>query len=279
MKKKDLLLALIGKLQKKGIVSRRAIVKCLFLLKKEYQIDSLMKFYSFYPYQQGLFSQVCYADLRALKQEGLVDEEETQLTAIGIEKLGEFDEDTGQTLDKLLDRFDSEEQITEYVYERYPEYTIKSKLVKRSVKGNAGSGFYTIGYEQKDIDSFMDVLIQNGIDVLVDVRKNPFSMNFAFMQKKLMGYLAGVDIDYLHIPELGVASEDRKNLDSKEDYEKLFLTYRESLPERAEHLDRVMEEGMSRRIALMCFEKDPAFCHRREIAGHIREHGHMVADL
>jgi len=37
-------------------------------------------------------------------------------------------------------------------------------------------------------------------------------MNFIYIKDALMKKLKDVDIDYLHIPELGIESEERKNL-------------------------------------------------------------------
>jgi uncharacterized protein (DUF488 family) len=279
MNKRDLLLLLIRKLQERGIESRRAIVKCLFLLKKEYSLDEFMKFYSFYPYKQGPFSQACYSDLRALKQEGLIDEKETRLTEKGMGRPLSIGPRVEGRVDVLLNRFESEPQITRYVYSNYPEYAIKSKLVKQARAKNTGGGFYTIGYEQRDIDSFLDVLIQHQIDTVIDVRNNPFSMNFSFMQKKLIGYLDKAGMGYKHIPELGIESEHRKNLESKEDYERLFQTYREQLPAKKEHMDEIVKMGKNERVALLCFERDVSSCHRREIANQIRSEGYTVVDL
>jgi uncharacterized protein (DUF488 family) len=278
MRKKDLLLVVISKLQKKGIMSRRAIVKCLFILKKEYGIDDFMKFYSFYPYKQGPFSEVCYADLRSLKQDGLVDEEGVRVTERGIEKLSATSTKLDYVVDGLLDRFENGAQITRYVYSNYPEYTIRSELVEQR-DSKKEEGFYTIGYEQRDIDNFLDAIIQSKIDMVVDVRRNAFSMNFSFAQKKLKSYLERAKIEYVHIPELGIESEDRKNLDSKEDYDRLFEKYAKELPSKQKYIGEVIKLGKQKGIALLCFEKDVEYCHRGQIANEIRRKGYNVINL
>ncbi|MDI6737232.1 MAG: DUF488 family protein [Nanoarchaeota archaeon] len=274
--RQKVLLKIIQGLQKKGISSRRAIVKALFLLKKEYFADKTLKFYSFYPYKQGPFSQLCFSDLRKFNSEGMIDDSEAKLTDKGIKAANEI-KIMESDIHHLLGRFTNEKEMLDYVYSQYQPYTIKSQLI--SPKKEQKTGFCTIGYEGKDIDSFLNVLIQNNINMVVDVRNNAFSMNFCFIGKKLKQYLNDAEIDYMHMPELGVESEDRANLNSKEDYEKLFLKYRQSLPLRQKYLDSVEKEGNNKRIALLCFEKDVSTCHRREIARHIRNKGHEVLDL
>jgi uncharacterized protein (DUF488 family) len=278
MRKRELLLLVIYKLQKKGIGSRRAILKSLFILKKEYDIDRFMKFYSFYPYKQGPFSQLCYADLRSLKQDGLIDDQEVRLTDEGIGKLSKLPTKLDYAVNGLLDRFDSEAQITDYVYSNYPEYTVRSELIHQE-DPKAGAGFFTIGYEQRDIDNFLDAAIQNGIDMIVDVRKNAFSMNFSFAQKKLKSYLEGAKIEYVHMPELGIESEDRKNLNTKKDYDILFEGYRKRLPSKRAHINELIGLGKEKKIALLCFEKDVEYCHRGQIADELRNLEHNVTDL
>lgn len=115
--------------------------------------------------------------------------------------------------------------------------------------------------------------------MLVDIRKNPFSMNFSYIKSALKKYLDSVEIEYLHIPELGIESEDRKDLKTKEDYEKLFTEYRKRLPLKEVYINRIIELGKRKKITLLCYEKDPEFCHRGQIANAVRHKKYMVMDL
>lgn len=67
--------------------------------------------------------------------------------------------------------------MTDYVYQKYPQYTVKSQLIEQKPKKSSPS-FFTIGYEGKDIDQFLNALVSNTIELLIDIRRNPFSMNF-----------------------------------------------------------------------------------------------------
>ena len=86
-------------------------------------------------------------------------------------------------------------------------------------------------------------------------------------------------IQYIHFPELGIEKEERKNLVSKQDYEKLFFKYRKSLQEKMQHIDTIIKMGSSNRIALMCFEKDPSFCHRGQVGEVLEEKKLKVVSL
>ena len=104
-------------------------------------------------------------------------------------------------------------------------------------------------------------------------------MNFLYIKDALRKKLKDAGIDYLHIPELGIESEDRQNLNSKDDYEQLFKKYRETLPLKEVYINRIMELGTEKRIALLCFEADVNSCHRREIAQVILSKNHEVVNL
>jgi uncharacterized protein (DUF488 family) len=152
--------------------------------------------------------------------------------------------------------------VKEYVYGHYPRYTVRSKLVEKP-KEKGLPGLYTIGYEGKDIDLFLDSLIQNGIEEVIDVRANPFSISFQFIGKGLKRSLENSGIGYTHIPELGIPGENRKGLSNAEDYEKLFAFYKSGiLPGKEEKLRMLADLAGKKRIALLCFEADKGCCHR-----------------
>lgn len=272
------LLNTIENLNEKNINSRRAIVKSQFLLKEEHGIAEDMPFYHFFAYKQGPFSHLCFDDLRKLRDNNLIDQEETTITEEGKKILNAVGREHNHAIKTMLKSFPTEKKITDYVYQKYPEYTIKSELIGQKPK-KYSPGFFTIGYERKDIDQFLNALVSNQIELLIDVRRNPFSMNFIYIKDALMKKLKDVGIDYLHIPELGIESEERKNLNSKADYEELFAKYRQTLSIKEVYINRIIELGTTKRIALLCFEADCNFCHRGEIAKVIKNKKHEVVHL
>jgi uncharacterized protein (DUF488 family) len=219
-----------------------------------------------------------YLDLADLKSKGYLDEkhelsEEGRKIALGIDK------NVAEMIRDAVERFGSEKSMVGHVYGKYPQYTSKSKL-KDTPKKNGKPGICSIGYEKKDIDLFLDLLVQNDVEMLVDVRRNPFSMSSAYIGSRLESTLKKAGIDYLHVPELGIDGEYRKNLESDKDYEELFSLYRrEMLPKNEEKTRMVAKLGKEKRIALMCFEADKCHCHRGVLAEKLEEWGMRVEHL
>ena len=127
---------------------------------------------------------------------------------------------------------------------------------------------FTTGYEGISLESYLNRLLKAGVRLLCDVRKNPMSMKYGFSRKTLEKACTGVHIEYRHIPELGIDGEMRKNLLTKDDYEKLFAVYdHDLLPKAVEKQKEVLELlAKYERVALTCFEADPHFCHRSHLA-------------
>jgi len=274
--RRRLLLATARALQKAGKYGRTMLVKTLFVLSREAELP--LRQYSFFPHHYGPFSSTVYEDLRYLEQHGLLDEKEG-LTPNGAAEAEAIKPAVATAVAQCVGRFKNQKAITEYVYATYHEYTVKSELVPHA-KTPIQPAVFTIGYEGHDIDSFLNRLIKNGVTVLVDVRNNAFSMNFAFIKSKLENSLKNAGIRYVHVPELGVEGAKRKNLGSEEDYARLFADYAATtLPQNQAALDRIIALGGKERVALMCFEQSPCSCHRGIIAKALRERGLEVSDL
>jgi uncharacterized protein (DUF488 family) len=271
-----------------GRINRLELVKIMFLVKMESQIEKVMKFYSFLPYDYGPFSYTLYSDLTYFEQNGLIKramekgKDRSIVTDKGLRlinriKVDPFVESEAQ---KIKNRFPDEKSLLNYVYETYPEYTPKSKLMKNKIIPKRSMGICTIGYEGEDIDSFLFKLIHNEIGLVVDVRYTPFSMKFQFNKMPLQEKLQKSEIKYLHLKELGIPGEERRNLSDKSSYDALFKKYRELiLPTKTQYVDKIVELSKQNRITLLCFEKDVNFCHRGVIASEIRLKGIEVNDL
>ncbi|UTO27808.1 DUF488 domain-containing protein [Bartonella harrusi] len=88
--------------------------------------------------------------------------------------------------------------------------------------------FFTIGYEGKSLENYLDCLIENNIKTLCDVRRNPISRKHGFSKRQLEKAVNNINIEYMHMPELGIASEKRQNLKTQKDYERLFEEYQKT---------------------------------------------------
>jgi uncharacterized protein (DUF488 family) len=93
-------------------------------------------------------------------------------------------------------------------------------------------------------------------------------MKYGFSKNQLKNACDNLDIDYRHLPEFGIESNDRKNLQTPEDYNALFIQYRKTVLPRTLKLQKELVALFKKnhKIALMCFEKSPTMCHRSHLA-------------
>jgi uncharacterized protein (DUF488 family) len=139
---------------------------------------------------------------------------------------------------------------------------------------------FTIGYEKKPITSFLDILLRNKMDILTDVRHNAFSMRPDFRKARLATRLSEAGLEYVHFPGLGIPGRVRRQFDDRESPAKLLSHYsRNILPENPEDFEKLVSLGRTKRIVLMCFEKDVECCHRGIIAQEIEKKGFEVVHL
>lgn len=255
-------------------ISKIKLVKLMFLVSEK------VSFYNFVPYNYGPFSFELYHDLSHLEKEGYISMDEESVALIN-RNIPPLDRKSGFILKEYFRKFLNydDSQILGYTYSKYPEYTIFSLYDKRMNYERDSSGIVTLGYEGKSIDYFLYELILNNVGMVLDVRRNAYSMKFGFFKSTLMNYLEKLGIGYIHMPELGIPSAQRKNLDTYLDYKALFADYEKELDGKTVHLERIKELGKEKKVALMCFEKDAKCCHRGVIAERLREDGIEVRNL
>lgn len=127
--------------------------------------------------------------------------------------------------------------------------------------------FYTVGYEGRVIDDFVEELVRSEIEVLVDVREMPASRKPGFSKSRLSERVAEEGIEYLHIRSLGSPRESRKKLRENGDFESFSREYADHLECNTEDVESLLNLILSgKRAALMCFEKDHTRCHRALLA-------------
>ncbi len=115
-------------------------------------------------------------------------------------------------------------------------------------------------------ERFDDMLRRHGIELLFDIRDNPYSKKAGFTKGELERRLAGLGIKYAHLKELGCPRWLREETHSTKDYRAYFTRYREILESRTDALMIVANEIKSRKICLMCMEKRYKRCHRKAVA-------------
>lgn len=122
---------------------------------------------------------------------------------------------------------------------------------------------FTIGYEGATMAEFLAALQDAGVRRVIDVRALPLSRRPGFSKTPLSGALAEAGIDYVHLKALGTPAEGRAaaRAGRQADLERIYsgqLELAEAIAQSAQML-ALAEELPS---ALLCFERDPAECHR-----------------
>lgn len=261
-------------------LSRTVFVKLSFLLHKETSLEEDPTFYDFLPYKYGPFSFTLYRELSNLRQNGYVAPEENQialsdgtLDAIDAE-IGKLPQAARAAVASVMEQYGqlSQEKLVEHVYSKYPWYATKSqlraaRLASLPVVGKAKPAVYTAGYQGKSVDSFFNDILKRGIDVVIDVRANPISRKYGFSRRHLTEITRKLGLGYYHVPELGIPSSYRANLNGYESYQRLLNLYKhEMLPQVAPSITEVARIMRQKPSVLVCVEKDVRCCHRSRLA-------------
>ena len=126
----------------------------------------------------------------------------------------------------------------------------------------------TIGYEGRSYEAYFNELLRSGISRLCDVRRNPLSRKWGFSKRLLSQGCDEFGIRYEPFRELGIESAARTNLGDRAAYERLFARYEATTLARCrDAVARIagwIDAG--ERVAITCYEREAADCHRSRVA-------------
>ena len=267
-----------------GSLEKLSLQKLLFLVTEEQAKRS----YDFVPYKFGCFSFQANADLNALKKYNLVAETETRWECLDDANYYDALKQEERVIlwkAKKQYRALSSDELIQLTYQKFPYYATRSviahdvlnakELAQVEAQKHHGTEtiLFTIGYEGLSLEAYINQLIKHDVQVLCDVRKNSYSMKYGFSKSQLKTVCEGVGIEFLHIPELGIQSQKRKELNTQSDYDVLFEEYSQTVlkSERVKQDDLLQLLQTKKRIALTCFEKNTAQCHRTHLAESIAQ--------
>jgi len=122
---------------------------------------------------------------------------------------------------------------------------------------------FTIGYEGTTVAEFVFALQNAAVERVIDVRALPNSRRPGFSKTPLRNALAEAGIDYVHLRALGTPAEGRAAARAGriEDLERIYAGQLE-LPEAMAEGARMVELAKEKPSALLCYEREPAGCHR-----------------
>ena len=122
---------------------------------------------------------------------------------------------------------------------------------------------FTIGYEGATQSEVIAVLKDAGVRLLADIRAVPLSRRPGFSKNVLAAGLKEAGIDYVGLKALGTPPEGREAA-RKGNHARLAEVYagQLTLPEAMVQAAQLKDMAVERATALLCFERDPAGCHR-----------------
>ena len=113
------------------------LVKLMFLLRQETIVGREAAFYDFVPYRYGPFSFALYQELAALRRDGYIKDEHSQVSLCDAtrhatsEKVSELPKDWIRAIREVVVRRGalSQDELLRDVYARYPWFATKSELL------------------------------------------------------------------------------------------------------------------------------------------------------
>ncbi len=262
-----------------GGLEKIRIQKLLFLFSQK----QLKPEYDFIPYKYGCYSYSAKADLTTMLKKGILDENENLYIKNGtVDFIKSIKPEDKKKLDEVVKLYGkmSNDALIKHTYINYPYYATRSLIaenildkeqlnkVNAQKKQGKETVLFTIGYEGVSLEHYLNKLVINDVKLLVDVRKNPLSMKFGFSKTLLTRYCESLGINYVHIPEVGINSDQRQELNTQQDYDELFERYKKTtLSETVSYQENIIKLLKKYdRIALTCFEADVCQCHRKPLA-------------
>lgn len=133
---------------------------------------------------------------------------------------------------------------------------------------------FTMGFTKKNAEFFFNLIRENKIELLIDIRLNNAS--------QLAGFTKGADLEFFLKELCGCAYSHEKlyapTKDILRDYQKKIISWDEYAKSFSDLLaERRIEQSFSdkyigySRVLLLCSEPTPEKCHRRLVAEYLSE--------
>jgi uncharacterized protein (DUF488 family) len=122
---------------------------------------------------------------------------------------------------------------------------------------------FTIGYERTDIGALAATLVDAGVTLVLDIREAPISRRPGFSKRQLADALGAAGIGYRHSRALGTPKPGRDAARSgdRQTFERIFQAHIRT-PDAQAALAEAMDLARDETLCLLCYERDPAACHR-----------------
>jgi len=175
------------------------------------------------------------------------------------------------------------EFIKEKGWKKGDKLLIKSEdgyfIINKLIKKKSLPLVFSIGYEGKSLKTFIEILQENSIKQLIDIRELPLSRKRGFSKNSLKNALREAGIIYNNIKELGTDKKSRDIYKKTGDLAKLLEEYNIRFNDNKEAFELLKALIYYKPSAIMCFEDDFKKCHRQYIEEKLKQEGLGVKHL
>jgi uncharacterized protein (DUF488 family) len=133
---------------------------------------------------------------------------------------------------------------------------------------------WTIGYERLLPPELVAELRAAGVERVIDVRFTPLSRKRGFSKTPLSEALKLAGIEYVHYKELGTLKAIREAYKETGDFTAFRRKYDAYLNDHTQPMAMVYQLAATKRSTLLCYEADPAHCHRTILAERLAKDFH-----
>jgi uncharacterized protein (DUF488 family) len=148
----------------------------------------------------------------------------------------------------------------------------------RTARPSTAPQLFTLGYQGLEPEQFVKLLKENKVKTVIDIRATARSHKAGFAKTSLEKHIESAGMRYLYRPGLGIPKEVR---DAMEHGPELWKHYEDViLPAVRGEVKEAADFAMKERCVLICFEQNPAECHRHVLAKVISRRNHCeIVDL
>ncbi|MGB9041271.1 MAG: DUF488 domain-containing protein [Pseudolabrys sp.] len=139
---------------------------------------------------------------------------------------------------------------------------------------------FTIGYEQAKPAAVLNELERAKIELLVDTRAVAASRRPGFSKRQLAASLDDAGIGYIHLQKLGTPAEGRaaaRNGDTDALW-RIYDKHIKTAEAQAELGELIALVKSGKRVALLCYCRDPKACHRSRIVANVKKRTQVKVD-
>jgi uncharacterized protein (DUF488 family) len=133
---------------------------------------------------------------------------------------------------------------------------------------------YTIGFTKKSAERFFDLLSENQVQRLLDIRLNPHGQLSGFTKQEDLAYFLDrlLGCEYHHLQVLAPTDDILKSYRQDHQWDRYVRRFEALMDERnvPTALDKSLFTGAP--SCLLCSEATPEQCHRRLVAERLMKH-------